>query len=127
MCLLPDAILKMQAKLLSYVLAGAIERLKGHPRSELKCLKALEALALLYTPQICIDGLCLTCFLNSKTNSKSVDLPKSTMIPVTFSTILWRNPTFQNKRAKTEKVRNPTTFDSWGHSVPVNCGRVMIS
>ena len=34
MCLLPDAILEIQAKLLSTVLAGAIERLSGRPRSE---------------------------------------------------------------------------------------------
>ena len=54
--------------------------------------------------QICIDGLYPTCFLNSKINAKSVDLPKNTMIPATFSTILWRIPTFQNKPAKTEKV-----------------------
>ena len=62
--------------------------------------------------QICIDGLYPTCFLNSKINAKSVDLPKNIMIPATFSTILWRIPTFQNKPTKTEKVRNPTTFDS---------------
>ena len=63
--------------------------------------------------QICIDGLYLTCFLKSKINSKSVDLQKkkNTIILATFSTILWRIPTFQNKPAKTEKVRNPT-FDS---------------
>ena len=77
--------------------------------------------------QICVDGLYSTCFLNSKINAKSVDLPKNTMIPATFSTILWRISTFQNKSAKTEKVRNPTTFDSWRHRVPVNCGKVMIS
>ena len=77
--------------------------------------------------QICIDGLYPTCFLNSKINAKSVDLPKNTMIPATFSTILWRIPTFQNKPAKTEKVRNSTTFDSWMHRVPVNCGKVIIS
>ena len=71
--------------------------------------------------QICIDGLYLTCFLNSKINAKSVDLPKNTMTPATFSTILWCIPTFQNKPAKTEKVCNPTTFDSWRHRVPVNC------
>ena len=77
--------------------------------------------------QICIDGLYLTCFLNSKINAKSVDLPKNTMIPATFSTILRCIPTFQNKPAKTEKVCNPTTFDSWRHRVPVNCGKVIIS
>ena len=74
--------------------------------------------------QICIDGLYLTCFLNSKINAKSVDLPKNTMIPATFSTVLWRIPTFQDKPTKTERVRNPTTFDSWRHRVPVNCGKV---
>ena len=61
--------------------------------------------------QISIDSLYLTCFLNRNINSKSVDLPKNTMIPATFSTILWRIPTFQNKPAKTEKVCNPTIFD----------------
>ena len=69
--------------------------------------------------QICIDGLYLTCFLNSKINSKSVDLPRNTMIPATFSTILWRIPTFQNKPAKTEKVRNPTTGF---HTIPGGTG-----
>ena len=64
--------------------------------------------------QICIDGLYLTCSLNNKINSKSVGLQKNTMIPATFSTILWRIPTFQNKPAKTEKVCNPTTCDSRG-------------
>ena len=44
---------------------------------------------------------------NSKINAKSVDLPKNTMIPATFSTILWRIPTFQNKPAKTEKNLQP--------------------
>ena len=34
MRLLPDAILKIQTKLLSTVLAGAVERLRGHPRSK---------------------------------------------------------------------------------------------
>ena len=77
--------------------------------------------------QICIDSLYLTCFLNSKIKSKSVDLLKNTMIPDTFSTILWSIPTFQNKPAKTEKVRNPTNFDSLRHRVPVNCGKIMIT
>ena len=57
--------------------------------------------------QICIDVLYVTCFLNSKINSKSVDLPRNTMIPATFSTILWRIPTFQNKPAKTTKSPQP--------------------
>ena len=85
--------------------------------------KLLAQLSLIYTT----DGLYPTCFLSSKINAKSVDLPKNTMIPATFSTILWRIPTFQNKPAKTEKVHNPTTFDSWRHRVPVNCGKVIIS
>ena len=62
--------------------------------------------------QICIDGLNLTCFLNSKINSKSVYLPKNTMIPATFSTILWRIPTFLSKPAEAEQVHNPTIFGS---------------
>ena len=45
MFLLLDAIVEIQAKLLSTVLAGAMERLSGRPRSELKRFKALEALA----------------------------------------------------------------------------------
>ena len=61
--------------------------------------------------QICIDGLYLTCFLNSKINSKFVDLPKNTMIPATFSTILWCIPTFQNKPAKNRK--NPQPYHLW--------------
>ena len=51
MCPLPDAILEIQAKLLSTVLAGAMEHLSGHPHSERKRFKALEVLALLNTPQ----------------------------------------------------------------------------
>ena len=34
MCPLPDAILEIQVQLLSTVLAGAMERLNGRPRSE---------------------------------------------------------------------------------------------
>ena len=58
--------------------------------------------------KICIEALYLTCFLNFKSNSKSVDMPSNTMLPATFPQF----PTFQNKPAKTEKVHNPTTFDS---------------
>ena len=46
-----DAILEIQAKLLSTVLTGTMERLSGHPHSEWKCLEALKALALLNAPQ----------------------------------------------------------------------------
>ena len=41
-----------------------------------------------------------------------MDLPKNTIIPATFPTILWRIPTFQNKPANVEQVRNPTNLDS---------------
>ena len=64
--------------------------------------------------QICIDGLYLTCFLKSKINAKSVDLPKKRLDFSYFSTILWRIPTFQNKPSNTGKVRNPTTFEAQG-------------
>ena len=57
--------------------------------------------------QICNDGLYLTCFLNSKINSMSVDLPKNTKIPTTFSTILWQFIPFKINPQTEQKSPQP--------------------